>query len=77
MAIEKPSEKDKRLKPAQIFQFDGKEFTMVFDEYQKYKNRRQKNVVLSRLLRLFEIPIHKYCLPGDRKPRREHFSESA
>ncbi len=34
-----------------------------------------KNVVLSRLLTLFEIPVHKYCLPGDRRSGRQKFSQ--
>jgi hypothetical protein len=73
--IDEPTEDEARLKPAHIFHFNNKEYLMDYDEYQTYKNRKQKNVVLARLLALFDIPAHKHCLPGDRRSGRDKFSQ--
>jgi hypothetical protein len=74
-AIDKPTEEDERLKPLKIFNFKGKEYNMEYDEYQKYKHKKQRNVVLTRLMQLFEIPAHLHCLPGDRRSKRQRLPE--
>ncbi len=74
LTIEKTNDREVSLKIPKVFKYNGKEFLMEFDEYQKCKYRMQRNIEISQLMELIQLPMHKYCLPGDTKFKRERIT---
>lgn len=74
LIIEKSNDREASIKTPKVFKYNGKDFFMEFDEYQKCKYRKQRNIVMSQLMQVVQLPMHKYCLPGERKCKRERLT---
>jgi hypothetical protein len=63
LTIEKTNDREVLLKMPRVFNYNDKDFFMQFDDYQKFKYRNQTNIVMSQLMQIIQLPMHRYCLP--------------